>query len=132
MLMKIDQVLLSQCSANRQFSWFPNRTIRCIRWETLYHARKLRPVLNIIDWSRTLAFIAHCVRVQFVVFTLQALVGAMIDAVIDDFGVLEYSTTSAGAVLGTLALLSTSGDALGTVSQVTSIDFYSLPHSMFV
>lgn len=49
----------------------------------------------------------------------QALVGVMINAVMDDFGVLEYSTTSAGAVLDTMALLSTSGDALGTASQVS-------------
>lgn len=42
----------------------------------------------------------------------------MINAVMGDFGVLEYSATSAGAVLSTLALLSTGGDALGIESQV--------------
>ncbi|CAM9419179.1 unnamed protein product [Pylaiella littoralis] len=47
----------------------------------------------------------------------QAFVGTMINAVMDDFGVLEYSTTSAGTVLNTLALLSTVGDAVGTASQ---------------
>lgn len=52
---------------------------------------------------------------------LQALVGVMIDAVMDDFEILEYSTTSAGAVLDTLALLSTGGDAIGVMSQVSSI-----------
>lgn len=42
----------------------------------------------------------------------------MIDAAVADFGVLDYSLTSAGAVLDTLALLSSNSDALGTEPQV--------------
>ncbi|CAN0146388.1 unnamed protein product, partial [Pylaiella littoralis] len=45
------------------------------------------------------------------------LVGLMVSAVMDDFGILEYSTTSAGAAFDTLALLSTGGDALSSASQ---------------
>lgn len=48
-------------------------------------------------------------------------VGDMIDAAVDDFGVLDYSITSAGAVLDTLAILSTAGGALGTASQASMI-----------
>lgn len=44
----------------------------------------------------------------------------MINAAVVDFGVLDYSPTSAGAVLDTLALLSSNMDALGTESQVSS------------
>ncbi|CAN0146525.1 unnamed protein product [Pylaiella littoralis] len=47
----------------------------------------------------------------------QTLVGLMVSAVMDDFGILEYSTTSAGAAFDTLALLSTGGDALSSASQ---------------
>lgn len=49
---------------------------------------------------------------------LKVLVGDMINDTMDDFGVLDYSTTSAGTVLDTLALLSTRGGAVGTALQV--------------
>lgn len=51
---------------------------------------------------------------------LQTLVGVMIGATIHDFVMLDYSPTTAGAVLDTLALLSSTGDALGAESQVRS------------
>eukprot|EP00903_Cladosiphon_okamuranus_P012876 g12026.t1 len=47
----------------------------------------------------------------------QALAEVMINAAVADFGVLDYSPTSAAAVLDTLALLSSNGDTLGTESQ---------------
>lgn len=42
----------------------------------------------------------------------------LVNGAVADFGVLDYSTTAAGAVLDTLALVSGSGDALGPQSQV--------------
>ena len=42
----------------------------------------------------------------------------LVNAAVGDFDVLDYSTTSAGAVLDTLALLSSSPEALGSEPQV--------------
>lgn len=50
---------------------------------------------------------------------LQNLVTALVSAAVADFGGLDYSTTAAGAVLDTLALISGSGDALGSESKVS-------------
>lgn len=43
----------------------------------------------------------------------------MVTTAVADFGVLDYSITAAAAVLDTLALLSSTEDALGSESQVT-------------
>lgn len=51
----------------------------------------------------------------------QTLATTLVSAAVADFDVLDYSTTSAGAVLDTLAILSSSPDALGTESQVGAI-----------
>ena len=48
----------------------------------------------------------------------------MIHAAVDDFSVLDHSSISVGAVLGTLALLSSSEGALGVESQVSTIRRY--------
>lgn len=58
---------------------------------------------------------------------LQKLVTALVSAASDDFGVLDYSTTSAGAVLDTLALLSSNPDVLGADSQVGVVPHMFLP-----
>lgn len=47
----------------------------------------------------------------------QTLVTTLVNAAVDDYGVLGYSATSAGAVLDTLALLSSSPEALEAESQ---------------
>ncbi len=52
----------------------------------------------------------------------------MIHAAVDDFGALDHTSTSVGAVLGTLALLSTSEDALGVESQVIIIGRRCVPY----
>lgn len=83
---------------------------------------KLSPPIHTTPWPRIIShekitirpIVAYCLANC----ALKVLVGDMVNATMDDFGVLDYSINSAGAVLDTLALLSTRGDAVGTALQV--------------
>ena len=90
-----------------------------MRISVLLHkeARRLpRPVLCIWRCFRTASN-------DFLVKRMQELFGAMVDAVTNDYASLDYTTETAGSVLGVLVVLSGASETIGLASKV---DMYFL------
>lgn len=76
--------------------------------------RLLRPVLCIWCYCHTAsrAFLAKC---------MQELFGAMVDAVMNDYTSLDYTTETAASVLGVLVVLSGASETMGFASKVDNV-----------